>query len=767
MGARFETWLNRPSTICFLRRVLDTTGCASSTSPACRRYSAERASAHGLGDDDDLSPRRRRYYRSQHVEHDIATADHKRDNAAEAALRASLGPGVDFVGSQTELLRSYMRLFKNMHVNPSSAELVKRLVDCAQHRTDLHLWSELVLNRQRQDGVAGVMTVWKGMRDHGIDLPTVGQDADILWTTFITSGVFKNSSSDPNKLFQEVLQYAARLKDRSGAIYPKLYQTAVATWLRAYPPYAPKWHRYISEHFGEDCTDIKALARDFALIDAFKPFRTIYLEDGRRHRLYDLFIPQLLEVQGIEKTLRWHKLFIGSGDGPGPEAFGLPIVQQLFDHDKDRSVPMIHNRSGTDQNFVVPKDGISLDFPSLTRATMSTLVGEVHGIKRREVSDSFVAKMFATRAFSIDMVISGLGIIGVEKIGPLALRELGLRTGSALEFSSALKILREMGMEISESVYCELMIKLAKDGSSDLFQLLLSSDQHPDTFEDVHTQETLLSTFLEQDDLGRAHVTLTGLSLRSGLPQSRAWNLVLQYYIKQHEHRLLSSTFQQMQALDIQPSTRTLNLMHRYMLPKRRIGKAPPDLLGYLGVPLLQFTTDAYMYSAKRGVRVNPKLWIENMKRYGMLQKWDELERLVLWLVTFYHDWSHAATSHLNKRRVNITLQTIFSAKMREALIVWGFRYAVKRKLLSKIDSRPLADCQPWARGIALLRKLNDKGLHNSGMQTSPELVRRTLKQRLWILFGPGFSTKRINLEAMRQNRLTSFTSPKISLNFS
>lgn len=768
MGTRFDRWLSRPSTLCFLRRVLDITSSAplpSQLRPCIthRRY-AHQNKQHPVEDPEEEeggpSLPRRRYYRASRDDDTDAVAAQKREDATETALRRALGPRVGLTNSRSSSGTMFTSLSGHFMHPVSSARLVKLLVESPKHRSDLGLWAEVAQNVQRHEGLDGVIVVWDGMRQHGVDLPTVGEDADILWTTFITSGIWKGERSDHRRFFLEVLQYAVRLKDRSGKVYPKLYQTAVGTFLSVSPFWAAKWARYIAEHLGEEQIDLNGLAPYCAASDTFKEFRAIYKKQGRAHKLYDCFIPELLKQRDVEQVLQWHKLFISNGDGPGAEVFAMRLVQELFERDGNRSLPMVHRRSSEKDDFVVPRDGVSIDLPSMTRATMSTLVGEVHGIKQREVSDAFVAKMFATRAFPLDMIVSGLGVIGVDRIGPLAMREIALRVGSASEFDLKLKNLRDMELAISDAIYCRLLIKLAREGPENLYEALLASDEHPEAFEDSATQQALLASFLDTGDLVNAQVTLLGLSLRGGVAQARAWNCLLQHHVKHRQFRLVAGTSQQIQALGIVIMGSTLASMYRYLLPERNPGHAPPqDMLDeYLGVPPLQFVTNASMYAAERGIEVRPYLWIELMKRYGMLQKWEELEQLVHWLPKFYRTRpkSYRTITLENGRKVNVNvpLWTIFSSSMRGALIVWGFRRATTKKLLTATDSSQTGHSHIWARGILLLKKLNEEGLHKPEMQTSPALVRKVLLKQMWTLFGPAYSTKNINLLARKCNRL-------------
>ncbi|GIZ45093.1 hypothetical protein CKM354_000827600 [Cercospora kikuchii] len=709
MGTRFDRWLSRPSTLCFLRRVLDITSSAPLATHlrpcvAIRRY-AQQNKHHPPEDheeEDGPSFPRGRYYRSSRDDDTDTVAAQKREDAAENALRRALGPRVGPTNLRSSFGETYTSLSGHLMHPMSSARLVRLVVDSPKHRSNLSLWAELAQNTQRHEGLEGVIVVWDGMRQHGVDLPTIGDDADILWTTFITSGIWKGERSDHRRFFLEVLQYAVRLKDRSGKVYPKLYQTAVGTFLSVSPFWAAKWARYIAEHLGEEQIDLNGLAPYCAASGAFKEFRAIYKKQGRAHKLYDHFIPELLKQRSVEQVLHWHKLFISNGDGPGAEVFAMQLVQELFERDGNKSLPMVHRRSSEKDDIVVPKDGVSIDLPSMTRATMSTLVGEVHGIKQREVSDAFVAKMFATRAFPLDMIVSGLGVIGVDRIGPLAMREIALRVGSASEFDLKLKNLQDMKLAINDAIYCRLLIKFAREGPENLYEALLATDEHPEAFEDSATQQALLASFLENGDL---------------------------HHVKHRQFRLVADTTQQIQALDVVILGSTLASMYRYLLPERNAGHAPPqDMLDeYLGVPPLQFVTNASMYAAERGIEVRPYLWIELMKRYGMLQKWEELEQLVHWLPKFYRTRPKSyRTITLEKGRkvnINVPLWTIFSSSMRGALIVWGFRRATTKKLLTAADSPQTGHSHTWARGILLLKKLNEEGLHKPEMQTSPALL--------------------------------------------
>lgn len=677
---------------------------------------------------------------------DIAT----RDEAIETALQISLNAGVQLFKPSMppgESLRALKRQ-ADVAAGRASGELA---VDRPESRGNLKLWAELLQYRLRVDGFEGVLDVWRGMRRRDIDLPIRGNEADVMWTTFIEAAVRWPRKERHNKLLVDVVDHARGLYPRYG-LYDGLHRCIVGRWVRLWPPLARHWHKTLCKDFDISRIHWHALATDFAhstaVYEARDTFKYMYSRSQERN-LYGYFVPEVFKQKGEEEALRWHKLFLKHGDGPDQETFDNPAVQRLFELDGDASLPMLHTERNPLATKVPTTPHGETQFPPLTRATMSILVGDVHGIKPKEVSDSFVAKMFATYAFSLDLVISGLGFLGVDNLGALAVREMALKAGTFVVFSNKLGDLKACGIGMETSVYGRLMHKITVQGSSQLFDTLMASDQHPESYEDAHTQELLLDSYLQNEAWINAHLTLMALSLTGQAEHGRAWNRILQQYIRMCDYRSISRTAEQMQTSGISFNKRTLTFMHRYILPVRYRSRGPSKAREACIINPLQFTTNAYMFAARKGVYVNPSLWIENLKRYGMMHNWQELEHLVFWLANWY---SNSTQLHCWRRtKMPDVLKAIFGRQMREAIVTWGFRHASQDKNLQPPDddqSRP--DCEPWARGLALLLKISRFGIH-----TTPEAARAAFLKRMWILFGPAYSIKAVNVETRRFNRLT------------
>lgn len=167
-----------------------------------------------------------------------------------------------------------------------------------------------------------------------------------------------------------------------------------------------------------------------------------------------------------------------------------------------------------------------------------------------------------------------------------------------------------------------------------------------------------------------------------------------------------------------------------------------------------------------------------------MTNRFLTLERLCVWLAVLNFSKSAgrtAATSSFTKQqppepdqhvhtglssaRSSPFLADVFTAPLLRAIIAWGFigatpplRYEREVRLpITHPASSPPAHTterklvpERWARGIALVRKLQDYGVNIMHTQ-----IRREVKIRLWMLFGHGRSASKHNRLAQRRNELS------------
>ncbi|KAK0310178.1 hypothetical protein LTR82_015001 [Friedmanniomyces endolithicus] len=704
----------------------------------------------------------------------------------EYGLHMSLSSGVPLFPSGLEKDGSFQALRYQADVN-CETKLGKLMVDQEEHLTNYQLWIELLQFRRRVDGFGGVLDVWYGMRRRNIDLPTVGESAKTLWNDFIDAALVRNGThkiSDADIIRHEIYGFAKSLKDRTGEQYPDLYKGLVGHLFRidvAGMGRACHWHRrMMSAGLVSPGNALKQIAADVLqnTHPVFRTFRTLYKQNTAERDCYDVVVPLAARLRPVDEVLKYHRLFMKHSDGPSTPVFNTPAVQQLFELDQGVSLPMKLGTHPHDPAFIAASDlHETVKYPPITRASMSALVGDVHGIKPKELSDSFVSKMFATSAFSIDLVIRGLNFFAVESLGPLALREMATRAGSPVELCNKIGSLKDAGIKVAEhGMYARLMLKLAAEGHTDLFNALLASDQHPEGYDDIRTQEALLVSYLEAESWTQVHLTMTCLTLAGVALEGKAVNRLAQHYIRTRAWRLAAQTIEKMKKLRLPLTSVTIAYLWRYLLPERRKGMRPQTSQRSDPPPFdaLDFVANAYMYSDALSRNVPGGLWKEILKRYGMASRWDELERLVLWLAARYKP---QAVRTMRTRRVgkvatvNRTglgkLEEVFTEQMQQALFTWGFRAAAARNQPcaralqvaavnpTKVMSLELSSEQierpevSWTQGLRLLRQLKYYGLavHDS-------TVRQAFWTRMWILFGPAYSTKAVNRLERENNKL-------------
>ncbi|KAK1028556.1 hypothetical protein LTS16_020502 [Friedmanniomyces endolithicus] len=704
----------------------------------------------------------------------------------EYGLHISLSSGVPLFPSGLEKDGSFQALRYQADVN-CEAKLGKLMVDQDEHLTNYQLWIELLQFRRRVDGFGGVLDVWYGMRRRNIDLPTVGESAKTLWNDFIDAALVRNGThkiSDADIIRHEIYGFAKSLKDRTGEQYPDLYKGLVGHLFRidvAGMGRACHWHRrMMSAGLVSPGNALKQIAAD-ALQNArpvFRTFRTLYKQNTAERDCYDVVVPLAARLRPVDEVLKYHRLFMKHSDGPSTPVFNTPAVQQLFELDQGVSLPMKHGTHPHDPAFIAASDlHETVKYPPITRASMSALVGDVHSIKPKELSDSFVSKMFATSAFSIDLVIRGLNFFAVESLGPLALREMAARAGSPAELCNKIGSLKDAGIKVAEhGMYARLVLKLAVEGRTDLFNALLASDQHPEGYDDIRTQEALLVSYLEAESWTQVHLTMTCLTLAGVALEGKAVNRLAQHYIRARSWRLAAQTIENMKKLRLSLTSVTIAHLWRYLLPERRKGMRPQTSQRLETPPFdaLDFVTNAYMYSDALSRNVPGRLWREILKRYGMDFRWHELEKVVLWLAARYRPRGpRTMQSRRGGRAGKVTrvisgkLEEVFTEQMQQALFTWGYRDASARNKLC-FRGLQVAMVEPmkalslgsssqdvrqnevsWTQGLLLLRQLKQYGLavHDS-------TVRQAFCTRMWILFGPACSSKAVNQSERKKNKL-------------
>lgn len=682
----------------------------------------------------------------------------------------SLRSGIPVTPQNNKMGSAWTELVHQADVDSDEA-IGELAVDEPENRNNMALWTEILNVRHRIHGVEGVRAVLNGMFRRAVDLPTEGDYADMLWQAFIHANLSSSLEAegkvelDQCLTTEKVSAYAQRLKQTTGRQYSKLYKILVSHCLRIDPGTALKWHIRLkeaglatSDSFVEVLDELMSISPSREAFKAF--FKPVYRQLQRRD-LYDFIIASAFRHNWSEgSTILFHRLLIVSGDLPGDAYSQDPRVVKLFRQAQETKP----GTSEYDRAVGPGKRTTRLPYATVNREMMNTVLGEVHGIKPKELSDDFCARMFATRAFSVSWVVKGLSLFGAEKLGPLATREMAVRSGSPQVFRDDLRELKAAGLSTGDSMFARLVVKIAEEDNEELWRALLDSDQHPEAYDDAWTQSDLLKFYLEQQEWVSAHLSLLTAFFSGEGASLRAWNQMLQHYMLIHDHPATLSTLQSMMNQEIPLTSYTMDLLRSHILPPRKVGRRQEHMHGPRSFEPAEFVAKAYIYSAQLRKHPRSVQWVEVLKRLGMGHRWEEFERVVLQLLK-EPGGSPDEDEYRWERDMRMErLKKIFNSTMRKAVFIWGFQSASQRNQLrpqlstqksgssagaGATQAKPVT-IEWWAQGLSLLQRLKASGFDFDAAE-----IRLVFVQRMLILFGPAYSTRAINHEARRNNRLS------------
>jgi pentatricopeptide repeat protein len=682
-----------------------------------------------------------------------------------------------------------------------------RRVDSEEHRHDLNLWRQLLQYRIRTQGPGGAASIWHGMRARDVDLPTAGLQADIFWQTFLRL---------PD-LVTSVVDHAMDLKRRKNITYEPLYETIMAQQLEESAPQTMAWHGRLQEHYHIPSHALKALcipaASSKASLDAFKK---MYVEvRGRSNFIYDAMITALWRRNKTKEAMDWHAFLVRYDDMPSVEMsrssmmhefrrFGgslsltrlLEIEKKLPEPSRGKVRPVLEPASEAIAN--------APPIPELrfSREVMYSFIGQAHGIAPKHFSDEFCSRLFATRAFSISLVISCLNMFGVQTIGPLALREMASRAGGPHAITAKINELRGAGIALGTDFFSKAVRRLARDNRGEILHSLLTSDQHPEVLEDMALQRELLASYIEQDDWLSVHRTLTLLTLfHDDLAPQESWNILLRHYSRSRELEKVQQILEDMRINGVQVTAHSVRRIYTCCLIRRQAPRRPDETDIYnKEIDYLNVVTNIFFRIMDSGQLLPSRHWHELLKRYGMTGRFEEVAKLCLRLVRYYSPSTDldTTTDHQSfpsavgsydpivdgddidprlatqlhpSHRAN-PLRRIFSPAAVQAIISWGFKYGSRQlhdhpermridmRSGKAKDKRKQVNDLHWPRHVAppsprmtYLRGVDLIGsLVENGVNVEVAVVRRAITLRLWQLFSPFQSALKANIEAKALN---------------
>ncbi|PYH96779.1 hypothetical protein BO71DRAFT_159898 [Aspergillus ellipticus CBS 707.79] len=644
-------------------------------------------------------------------------------------------------------------------------EIGTRLVDSPAHRNDLALWAELLHYRQRHYGDNGTLEIWDGLtvRVDGVELPVDGEMADFFWQSFVDMG-FKR-----DVLMNEVVNYAFKLWNKTGKRWDKLYEAIVGGYIeRGMARPAVAWHKKLQHPHLACPNDILRVFRP----DVAAQQRGRVAGSAKAGR-----IPRLRAFRGICRVTEGHQIYapvmstlVRGGYLENLRPMHIFLIEK-HDHPLTFSdlKPLLECAEEFEPRFYQELyDYASQQFPTEigeTQESKSTVQDEVEEITpggQQHMKDDFCARVFATDALDFETILSGLKMFGVPAIGPQSLREMALRAHGSQDILHKLQELDRAGISIGDSTFARLLRKLATENRDIVLSDLLHSDEHPDALEDSCVQESLLLSYYLSRDWRLYNMTLAILS-----ELSKEGPDLLNIHFRKHlaagEWDLASKIADTMILRSETPSRASIDSMVQIVLTPRKPGAGPVQGQGRSEIAEVTFMFRILQRIIPLGASVDPELWKEMIKRFGLMNRWDELRTCCLWLARHNSPtWKQAnsaleiiassatprpADAGLLLRQGEALLQAIFSNRMQSAIVNWGFQMRVSSKWgddsPAGVDGENLV---PWVRGLVLLRELEQYGV-----QLSTSSISDACRYRLTVLFGQSRPSNRDKNRMLRE----------------
>ncbi|PVI01520.1 hypothetical protein DM02DRAFT_343423 [Periconia macrospinosa] len=651
--------------------------------------------------------------------------------------------------------------WKKFDQQPPTLDALDVRLPNGQKPDDARTWAQCLQEKARIDRWDGIRTVWAA-RTGVFDLPTSDTpDAEYLWATF-----FKVP-----ELVLPVILHAAEVRKKTGQLHPRLYELCMSWWLPQdrYIDLIPHYHHQLVFHLQLRKLPLRSLIRNGRQRFTSKTFSAlmdIYRTSNERD-VYDEIIPFLCALGNVRMVRQWHALCTRRGDHPSPHVAAEPLIQKLtasrVSHITDPEAQLVHLYAKNS----VKNRGFKYNSDMLRR-----LQGRDTASVRFD--DSLCAKLFATATFSVESVIKGLAMVGVNEIGPLGVRAMATAAVSNEEIKHAFEVLKASGIALEGKVFSLALEKFAMEGRWKLVESMLQSDQHVDVYDNMDIQKELLAYYLEREDSDQLHRTLAIMTVFHNDMTTESWNLLLRAQVTAYETNQIMHTLESMRQNEIKVQPYTMVMIKEMMRPRKRTRR---PIRKTDGPPFddLRFVTRVLFFIAQADMAiVSPLMWRELIRRYGMMGRLRELRRLLYLLHNYYrpretgnHDiprsrYLESALELVKKdptRRFSPPLEksllsplaTLFPASLQQALIVWGFRAgllpespleqnmfsgtAAKKQWRGRLMRRGVISRLDWSIGLRTVVELRDMGV-----KVHHHTVAKTLQAVFIILFGRGRS---------------------------
>ena len=421
------------------------------------------------------------------------------------------------------------------------------------------------------------------------------------------------------------------------------------------------------------------------------------------------------------------------------------------------------------------------------------------------LDDKICARLISTKAFSLNLILEFLAGLGVKKIGPIALRELALRVVDLAAISHEIKNLEDVGIAVEDNAFSKAVRHFVKQRKAEVLWNMLHSDLHPDAYDDIETQHRLLLWYLKKRMWMEANRTLEILALDGSQAKGFIWNTLLKYFIRSSAKWRWIKYMDKMKIYYIPVNNASVKCLFNHRLALRQVGR---NTSSHSSGPYDNISSYANLCIEvlNGGESVPIGTWREIIKRLGMAGQMDELAFLLIRLARTYLSGqtyldnvafvrlkaslaknganSSSAINMGVSAEMSIAFRNMFNEPLIDAILSWGFINGGKNygdeysKILLqsprassavKINERSertkgtgdrtascsetdlhLRNVPAWAKAIQLISQLQQLGI-----PVNSNVVVKSVRHRIWTLYGPAVSTRPRNREMKRLHCFT------------
>jgi hypothetical protein len=363
----------------------------------------------------------------------------------------------------------------------------KRPLNDDDDLSKVRYWERRLLKAQAKAGPDGIYKLWRLFKQNRNSYVVTHPQANVLRERLLVLLL------DDDARLLGLVDHAKELREKKDYVWPDIYVKIIHSFLeQGLYDKAVAWHWRLAPELLPTPDSCGLLLANFATHEA--PEMQLALAElydlQTEHRFYDHIIPTLYGAGKSKLARAWRRKLLKYQDFPTT----------------DRSRPFLHFMRRYYPKTRLTKQELAIAGIDPIEDSGSQPTAESSEMPTETYSDSLVAKWFATKWMPLEFAINFVLQLGLRSLGPRSLQALALREPDAKGVADRLKNLEERGISISHQVYSDALVFFANDGKDDLLSTLLSSDVHPNEFDDPLTRKMLATNSIREGDQKQAEL---------------------------------------------------------------------------------------------------------------------------------------------------------------------------------------------------------------------------------------------------------------------